>query len=394
MKYMNPAVHIYLDNLATAQVPQCMLTSYADCLTLGYHGSALTHPATYEWPPPVTFPCADPWDDPEAEYNPGNPLFSPWCPAPPDDPGTLPYLGGDFDSAEAWDFSASYQECYLFGNDHGVLAAISANLQSNDTIRMVTVETPSVAEDQTFEQALTNAYGGEQPIGHFGYWTAGQPQLSQEPSPDIERMSANWHFRDYVQQCPNLFPTEYCPTCPDAEDWANGDYGSGGTWIYWEQDPRTAADPPQSHPENDLRNNDVIYVPVNHDLPNTSGTGGFDHAVSELRDKWGFLIAGESGHISATRNEVSFQVRTVPPAVRGLWNIEFLVDQVLLGTLGGTTCNTTTMQTTHPTSWNFPDLLEPGGEYSDLAGAWFDVSTNWWDDGNRYDCGSTVFGSY
>ena len=386
MEIMNPAVDIYLDNLATAQVPQCLLTSYADCLSLGYHGSALTDPAT-EWPPTLTVPCGDPWNDPEAEYNPNNPAFSPWCAAPPDYEGEYQYIGGDFRLEESWEWPSSEptEVCYLYGNDYDVIAAIQANLQTGDTIRMVTVETPSAADDQTFDKSLTDTYGEEQPTGHMGYWTSGPPPPFQTPPLDIERVTANWHVRGYLQQCPGLFVPEDCPACPDAEDWVNGDYGPG-TWIYWEQDPRTATDPPQSHPENDLRSNDVIYVPMNGDLP-PSGGGGFNDAVAELRDKWGILVAGESGHVSAIHNEVNLQFRTVPPAARRVSNIEFRIDGVPLGTVGGTTCSTTTPQTTHPKSWSVPDLFAPGGEYRDLAGAWFDVSTNWWDDSDMDECG-------
>jgi hypothetical protein len=58
----------------------------------------------------------------------------------------------------------------------------------------------------------------------------------------------------------------------------------------------------------------------------------------------------------------------------------FQDDNTWLQVAGAPDCRTSMPATLYPHLYDFPRLLEAGGAYSDLVGAWSDVRSRWWDD--------------
>lgn len=380
-KYPNPHVATYIDNVATAQVPQCLLTSFGDCTSLSFRGMSLAESND------LNIGCKDLVPIPERVRG--------WDPF---DPATTSYVmesdettfdctdPADWADATCWTNSSS---AYLYGSDERILKAVIANQQTRDRIRIWPVKTPFAYSDETWNQSYTTNYGENAYVGHMGFWMNGnQPDLVV-PAPNIEEVQANWHFTHYLTQCTSAFNAEECPACSDADDWANGRNPDPGGAIYWVADPRAIPVLPKFHPEDQLKNNDIIFVPIHGDLPGVQEPGGLLDALDALSEKWGADVATDSGHISAVEDSAALQLVTVPEGARGVSAIDLIVDLTQEPVLE---CGTPTPETIHETTWTVPQLFTSGGRYEGLAGAWFDLGISWWDDANSTSCG--VYGNH
>ncbi len=379
-KYPNPHVATYIDNLATSRVPQCILDSFGDCTSLNFRGMTMTMNTELD------IGCKDvpPPPDIVMQWDPMNPASTAYKLQPVHVTSGTTFLCADpaqWSDDACWTSTTS---THRYGVDERIQRAIIANMQTYDTIRIQTVQTPFAALDETWEKRLTSTFGESAYIGHFGYWMNGAPPDLTVIPPNIEETQANWHIRPFIQLCTKAFEPGQCSACPDADDWSNGDNPKAGTEIYWNQDPRSDVSPPQDHPENAVKDNDVIYIPIRSALPEGSGLA---QAKAELSDKWGPALTAESGHVSATRNEATVLFRTIPPAARQVGQIVLYEDDIPCGVTGGQ-CTAPTPNTIHRWAWLADRLLSAGHIYSDLVGAWFDIGAYWWDDTlDPSDCG-------
>ncbi len=374
-KYPNPHVKTYIDNLATSTVRQCILVSYGDCTSLSFRGMTLSGYTS------LGIGCKEPNPPPEIVrgWDPMAPRASSYTLVPPNEIG--PRLFSCADPAR-WDDNACWSGgeqwlTYYYGADTRILKAINANLATNDRIRLFGVMTPSKAEDTTWGQTLTEQFGENAWVGHMGYWMNGGTPDLLAPPPNIEEVTANWHIKDVLAQCTAAFPPETCPECEDAGDWSNSRNPEAGTDLWWQQEPRRLEDPTRQ-PDR-VMDNDIVYVPINRSFPETLGAGSLPQAQEEMRAKWG-PAAEERMHISALQNQVMFWLYTVPPAARGVLRVMFQDDNTWLHVAGAGDCRTPMVETLRRYDYDFPRLLEAGGAYADLVGAWSDVRIRWWDD--------------
>jgi hypothetical protein len=250
MKFANPRVMQYMYNQAFARVPQCLIASRDDGITVGFRGFAVNmwnaEPARFNDPEEVR---------PKSElvnYDPTDTrTFWPqdYCAnAEPGYRGLKQYTGPDSLAAGGdpfndvfweWPRDAAGREqtesCFcmaanLVSNSekfnlpmgHLLPRAFQANAQTVGTLKIVMARTPARDEDLSYGYALTRNFGENAYYGHTAYWLNGiLPSNTDTPVP-LEYYTANLNFREVLQECVAQFEPSSSPVVAGAYEWAHG----------------------------------------------------------------------------------------------------------------------------------------------------------------------------
>lgn len=374
LRFVNPHLATWQENLATHVAPTCMYMSYGDCFSQNFDGVAMALPDR-------EVHCNDQMPiDEHASYNHVDDL-SPFrvfvLPQPPSDPGEAvfdPDHPGGWSDPHAWTVGEPGQ---LIGNLQNA-RAISANWQTVDTLRMIPVTTTTADLDRSYAQSWTRTYSEEADVGHFGYWQNGnQPpvacgEVPPEQPPFVvppEHYTANFNFKDFICQCPSMFEPADCPACGALTDLCEG----ASSWFEWMLDPRDPSVDRRLGLDVEVKDNDVLWYPTARDLPE----GGVAAAFADLEAVWGPTVARRSGRVGALANRVGFRMDLLPePPERRVTRSE------IQGGVGMVhqSCEDEPSLTTYRQGITQSVGMLEGHPYSELRGHWVDVELRWWDD--------------